>query len=108
MPCRARCQNGSQKMSRSNSASREGPRPETFPIGTTESRAAARAMLTARERESERVVVEIVWLGLGCRAEYAADETGMRKTAGREPTMEDFVAHPALQHCNIEALRGKA
>jgi hypothetical protein len=36
--------------------------------------------------------------------EYVVNETGVVKKIGREPTMEEFAAHPFFQGCDFEAL----
>jgi hypothetical protein len=100
MPCRARCQNGSRKMKPSSSGSKEGLRPETFPIGSAESRAAARALIAARRRESE--IVEISWLGTLGHARYRVDKTGMKLVEGScLPTREQFEAAYPASHCEL-------
>jgi hypothetical protein len=39
-----------------------------------------------------------------CEVEFVANKTGIVKKTGREPTMEQFAAHPALQDCDPEFL----
>jgi hypothetical protein len=69
MPGTGFCPNGSRKMKPSNNEPGRTPRPEDFPIGSVESRAAAR--LCAEMREDTRKRVEIVshiprrWCGPG-------------------------------------------
>jgi len=71
------------------SSSEEGPRPENFPIGSAESRAAARALVAARQRECE--IVEISCLGVpGGSAKYRVEGTGLKLIEGDWPTQEQF------------------
>jgi hypothetical protein len=82
-------------------------KPGDFPLGSLESRAAARSVLNALGLQSAKLVVRVEYIGFpGCGVQYIVDESGTTKT-GREPTMEEFKAHPALQNCDIDALRGK-
>jgi hypothetical protein len=100
MLCPAPCRNGSPKMKPkpSSSGTKDGPRPERFPLGSPESRAAARSVLNSRS-ESEKLVLRFEFIGFpGCWVQFVVDEWGTRKT-GREPTLEEMAGHPALQNC---------
>jgi hypothetical protein len=50
------------------------------------------------------LTVEVLYLGFGGGVRYIFDESGMRKI-GQEPTLEEFIAHPALLSFNTEALK---
>ena len=43
----------------------------------------------------------------GCAEHYIMDESGTTTKTGVGSTLEELAAHPTLQNCNIEALRGK-
>jgi hypothetical protein len=49
----------------------------------------------------------VVYIGLDCEVEYVVNEPGVVKKIGREPTMEELKAHPALQDCDPEFLAGR-
>jgi hypothetical protein len=79
------------------------PRPEDFPIGSLESRAAARAMLAHKTRDNE-YRFRVQYMGFD-EVEYIVNETGIVKTIGRVPTMEELATHPAYQDCDPEFLQ---
>lgn len=68
--------------------------PAEFPVGSPESRAAARALLTGE------CVMEckVNFMGVsGCSVLYKHYRSGFTEVTGRAPTEEDFKNHPALQ-----------
>jgi hypothetical protein len=80
---------------------KNAPRPEDFPIGSLESRAAARGLL-ARKRQANEYRFRVVYQGLGnpdLEIEYIVNGRDV-KTIGRVPTIEEFLAHPACQPCD--------
>ena len=75
--------------------------PEDFLIGSLESRAAARALLT-RKRQAGEHRFRVIYQGLGkpdLEIEYIVNGRDV-KTIGRVPTIEEFMAHPACQPCD--------
>lgn len=82
---------------------KNAPRPEDFPIGSLESRAAARAML-ARKTQDNEYRFRVKYMGFD-EVEYVVSGKGIVKTIGRVPTMEELAAHPAYQDCDPEFLQ---
>jgi len=84
-------------------------RPEDFPIGSLESRAAARSMTADREVK-EVVVMEITTMGMGISGpvKYVRDESGKLRIIGRELTLEDveelMQRHPALRRQGFDQI----
>ena len=84
------------------------PNPGDFPLGSIESRAAAGSMLTDRERVGKNLHFCFEYIGFPeCEMHFILREDGSLKKWGRRPTWEELAAHPALQDCNFDALRGK-
>lgn len=80
-------------------------RPEDFPLGSPESRAAARAMLAARQREETIVKVSTMGMGFGGPVQYIFDKTGrLIRQIGREPSLEELMNHPMFKASSIEGL----
>ena len=79
----------------------DGCRPEDFPLGSLASRAAARSMLEARKQSNEWYRYTVSTIGFG-EVQYIVHKDGTVKKIGREPTMEELLAHPALQECDIK------
>ncbi len=62
--------------------------------------------MLARRKQSNEYRFRVVYEGFpDCEVEYVVNETGIVKKIGREPTMEEFEAHPALQDCDPEFLQ---
>ena len=79
-------------------------RPENFRLGSLASRAGARSMLEARRKQSDEWYrFSVIYQGFG-EIEYIVYKDGTHKKVGHEPTMEEFLAHPALQKCNVDEL----
>ena len=83
------------------------PRPENFPLGSPESRAAARSMLDARKRHGKEYHFSVVYVGFpDCEVEYVVCETGVVEKIGNEPSLEQFLAHPVCQNTDYSDLQG--